>query len=691
MALTCSRALAGLLAVLPGLHVPAAPLEDWLPGRRAPFPLGEVQTLEGWITHVDPARARLALQDDSAGLLLRCASPEFLGALTTGVWVRVEGLLRPAGDPPELSAPRLLATPRPTPPPVPLRAIPLGLGELLAGRAVGRWVEVEGEVRRIHAVTEAGASGWAITLARPEGRIAVHVPETRDTPPPWQVGDRLRVRAVHAASRRSDGRLLEPRLLAQGRQDLQVLRAGEPDLFALPLTRLDEAQWITEDHPPGAALRVRGTVTLSAPDHGVWIEGEGSALLLTPVSGEALPAVGQAIEAVGFLGRAGVNTRLEDARWRPLDPAPAPVAALRVEAGPRVAADWADRLISVPGVVEAGHAEAAGLRWRLRWGDQAWTALWPGSRAVDRPPGVEAGAQVRLTGVCRAENDGGWTLLLRGEEDVRVEMPAPFWTSSRLGRFALGTAAASLAALIWAVTLRGQVARRSRALALAERERRDREVEFAAVLAERKRLAADLHDSLAQGLTGVSLQLQAAEMARQARQPEQVDHLGLAARLLDQARTELRRSVWDLRSETLDLHDLPGALRGLAAREGLGEALTVEVDVEGEARPLPDLVANHLLRLAQEALHNAVRHGGARRVKIRLGFQPARLRLGVEDDGRGFDPGAAPGPAEGHFGLATLRERATRLGGILDLRSAPGRGTRVEVDVPLPPGVSPTA
>jgi len=158
----------------------------------------------------------------------------------------------------------------------------------------------------------------------------------------------------------------------------------------------------------------------------------------------------------------------------------------------------------------------------------------------------------------------------------------------------------------------------------------------------------------------------------------------LARRMLRHTRLEARRSVWDLRSKVLHDHGLPAALHAISESVGSAEAPAIEVRVAGEARTLPPGADFHLLRIAQEAVTNAIKHGAARSILIGLDYLGDRARLVVRDDGRGFDPATArhePGP---HFGLLGMRERAAKIGATMELASSPGRGCMVTVDLPIP-------
>jgi two-component system NarL family sensor kinase len=202
---------------------------------------------------------------------------------------------------------------------------------------------------------------------------------------------------------------------------------------------------------------------------------------------------------------------------------------------------------------------------------------------------------------------------------------------------------------------------------------------------ERARIAREIHDTLAQALTAIALQLEGAVRTLE-RDPERARQR--VARALEVARHGLedaRRSVLNLRAAPTAGRPLPEALAAL------GRALTADTGVRvhvhvapapGRAgsRPLPPAVEAEMFRIAQEALTNVRRHAHATEVGVTLRTMPRRVRLSVRDDGRGFSPEAV---AEGRLGLVGMRERAQVLGGRLRVRSAPGRGTTVTVSAPL--------
>ncbi|MFL6237419.1 MAG: histidine kinase [Thermoanaerobaculia bacterium] len=215
-----------------------------------------------------------------------------------------------------------------------------------------------------------------------------------------------------------------------------------------------------------------------------------------------------------------------------------------------------------------------------------------------------------------------------------------------------------------------------------ERARLDARRLESAQTEERNRLAREIHDTLAQDLSAVIFQLEAAEaLLAQAAEPERVQRsvtaaLGLARKGLDKA----RRSVLDLRAAPLEGRTLPGALAALAAEADSGNAPAVLFEMGPGLPPLPPAVEVGLYRIAQEALQNALHHADATRAVLRLEAPPGRVRLTVQDDGRGFVPGENAGS---RFGLIGMRERARLLGGGFLIESSPGAGTRITADIPL--------
>jgi signal transduction histidine kinase/ligand-binding sensor domain-containing protein len=207
---------------------------------------------------------------------------------------------------------------------------------------------------------------------------------------------------------------------------------------------------------------------------------------------------------------------------------------------------------------------------------------------------------------------------------------------------------------------------------------------FALVLEERARLAREIHDTLAQGFVGISSQLDAVAMSMPEESTPARKYLDIARRMARHSLTEARRSVMDLRASVLEGQDLASALQSGARMWTAGSGVDVDVAVSGPPARLSEEMEQHLLRIAQEAVANVLKHSGASRIAVKLHTEARKLYLRIVDNGHGFDQQGAFSSVGGHFGLIGMRERAERLGGELHLASHPGEGTEVEVTVPLP-------
>ncbi|MFZ4767063.1 MAG: sensor histidine kinase, partial [Roseimicrobium sp.] len=188
---------------------------------------------------------------------------------------------------------------------------------------------------------------------------------------------------------------------------------------------------------------------------------------------------------------------------------------------------------------------------------------------------------------------------------------------------------------------------------------------------ERRRVANQLHDTLQQTMVAASLHLHAASRLITNRPNAAAEAVGMAQELVDRGRNEVRDAVWDLRVDDKAVVDTGALLQRLC--QETSSAGQAEVTFAQEAPcPLPAHLATQVVRIAREALTNALKHAAAKNIKVQL----ISGQLLIEDDGCGFHPESAPGPETGHFGLSSMRERIAHIGGALELHSSP-RGTRI--------------
>jgi signal transduction histidine kinase len=218
------------------------------------------------------------------------------------------------------------------------------------------------------------------------------------------------------------------------------------------------------------------------------------------------------------------------------------------------------------------------------------------------------------------------------------------------------------------------------AMLACQLRRLSRQSRRAAVVAERNRMARDIHDTLAQGFTGVIVQLEAVEEAMsQGLVAKAGEYVARAGELARDSLQEARRSVRALRPQTLEENDICEALQSLIRKMTAGTSVQAEFIVRGQPPELPLEWEENLLRIGQEVLTNVLRHAQASKFKAELFFDKGEIRLNLRDNGIGFDP---IGRHDG-FGLQGMRERVEGMGGHLSIESAKGQGAAISIVLPF--------
>lgn len=290
-----------------------------------------------------------------------------------------------------------------------------------------------------------------------------------------------------------------------------------------------------------------------------------------------------------------------------------------------------------------------------------------------------AGCIVELSGICLMETESwrsdapfprvtGVTLILRTVADLKILSRPPWWTPLRLS-IVIGALLVVISGIfIWNRMLNRLVEQRSRALLKEQtaHDVADLKVE------ERTRLAVELHDTLAQNLTGIALQIDAAQMAAEEDPNSAMPYLEMASRKMQSCRDNLRNCLWDLRSRAFEEKELADAIRKTIAPH-IGET-DVQIEMHIPCRKLSDNTIHAVLCIIRELTINAVRHGKAAHIAVCGTLDSSGLSFTVADDGIGFDPSRRPGLSEGHFGLQGVTERVLRLGGAFEITSTPGHG-----------------
>ena len=312
------------------------------------------------------------------------------------------------------------------------------------------------------------------------------------------------------------------------------------------------------------------------------------------------------------------------------------------------------------------------------------------ARRIDRKDicliDIVPGCRIEVTGVCLLLSESwgnrmrfprldGFAVIPRRADDIRVLARPPWWTPGRL-LIVIGSLLAALVVIvIWNRLLQKMVARSQRKVLRTEIAKAEADLRTD----ERTRLAAELHDFIAQILTGVGFQIDAAAKVLPKDRDACAGFLDVAKRTLLSCREELRRCLWDLRGNSLGEKDFADALRKTLQPQSEGADVTVDVTVPRQR--LSDATAHAILCIVRELTVNAIRHGHARRVIVTGREEDGALRFAVRDDGCGFDPERRVGPAQGHFGLQGIHERIERLHGKLEIKSAVGAGTTVTVEI----------
>jgi signal transduction histidine kinase/uncharacterized protein YdeI (BOF family) len=575
------------------------------------------------------------------------------------------------------------------------------IAELNAGGFDAAWVELEGIVRacvpapgdlaaaagsgRPAAVTRpvadpSGLENWTLSIAQGDDRMDVQI---RDRAAPAELVDaKVRLRGVVFNVHNANRQFVRANIQVAHQGMITVVTPPPADPFALPLQRIDEILRFTPTGFSGHRIRVRGVVTAHHQGWTLWLREGDRGLRVTSSQAAALQP-GDVVEVVGFADHGGYAPSLADAIFRRVASGAPPVPLAL--SSPDEISRQDSNLVQIDAKLDEVRRTAEGVLLALNWNGTTVDALLPSGGGEPAPSPWEPGSWVRATGICiPSQSDflppsGLWVanqmqLRLRGPHDLTVVRGAPWLTTRRALLIAIAVALVILLALVTvSILARRQIAQREEARKLAE-------VEFSAMLTERNRLAREIHDTIAQDLNAVSMQMELAKnSARTGTVEDVLPHLGTAHGIVRGCLAAARESIWDMRSHILEKTDLPGALRAVVEQMSTGLGCTIRVETHGKARRLAPFIENNLLRIGQEAVSNALKHAHAREIAVEVKYEPSLVRLVVCDDGQGFEPAAEV--RAGHFGLRGMRERVEQMNGELSIRRAANGGTRVEVAV----------
>lgn len=579
---------------------------------------------------------------------------------------------------------------------------------LFAGGDAGRRVRATGVVQAVLNNPE----GWSLIFESASRRFRVIMAqELLPKRPDHLIDSVVEVVGVCYSYRNSRGEFLAPALFVGRPEDLRVTKAPELGPFDLPMTSLGRIARFRLQPLGGHRLRTTGVVSFVAPGTLYLQEGIGGVLVeLAPdPGGEEAFHAGDRVEVAGF---PDVRNGIGQISWAVArkvagGPAPQPEQVqpseiMRVNAASTAASEVARPgsydgcLIRCRGRVEAVNRSAAGTVLTLIDQGAAFTATLLDPAGLDAKP-VTPGSEVEVTGIVKAVRKGrGEGEILRGSfwlsqieillpsaADIRVVRLPPWWTPGRLAAVAVAAGSIALAAIVWVTTLRREVFRQT-ARALSEETARFKDsLDYEITIRERNRLAANLHDTILQTVTGIGYQLQVCQAEGKSFGGPISGRLEVARRMASHAVDQLRGTVWALHTPHGSIDSLRVALEDRVAGVREGFDTPIRWTFTGREVPLPDTVAASLVLVGQEAVGNALRHAAAGEIEVAVTFNDDSVAVAVRDDGGGFEMSDRPGPQQGHFGIEGMIDRMQAVGGSCTVRSAPGRGTTVTAVAPI--------
>jgi len=593
----------------------------------------------------------------------------------------------------------------------------------MAGNEDSQFIEMTGIVRA--AFTNWDRLGVQLETAGYRYRAFSPIPPGLD--PNSLIGARVRIKGTAAVSFNPELRhFLTIVVYAPMVSDFVVEEPAAGDPFDDPLTPLNGIAQYQNKPSVSGRIHVKGIVTYQRPGEDIFLQHTNIGLQVKSIQPITL-APGDVVEAVGFPGIQNFLPVLEDAVVKKIDglhsnaPPTLVTNVARLQNGLNNAsfitmeAKLLDRLTRSVKSWGPG-ANDPRIVLVLQTSNLVFTAEKEGAAEDSFLTSIPIGSILKINGVCQLQTDEfgktkSMQLLLRSSRDVRVLKQPSWMTAQRLLAILTVSLVVILIASTWIVmisrrnsilkqlihereldrkelqkahdTLEWRVKERTRQLKVQITARKEADLQSKAVLSERTRLAKELHDTIEQTMTGVTLQLNAVAKLLSQNPDTAGHHLGLARNMVRTTRVDLRRSIWDLRTRELEQFDLPAALLVSGNQIADGASMRIEIENEGEIRPLPEIIEENILRIGQEAITNAVKHSGASQLQLRLAFRGEYVSLTVQDNGNGFTPETCAGPNEGHFGLLGMSERVKRLSGKISILSAPGKGTTIRVEIPV--------
>ncbi len=495
------------------------------------------------------------------------------------------------------------------------------------------------------------------------------------------------VTGVYGALFDQQGQLVGLELFIPSIDSIRTIGSGPGRLFDQEPSSLKSLLRFRDESPE--RVLIQGVVLLQIPEGGIYLRTEQSGLWVETDS-ESQFAPGDLVKVVGHATPGELQPYLSDAiiqlQSKGVAPSPRfmePSQAMSLAANADLVTLTA-RLLS--------WVDLPDNRVMLMQGDDViFTARCPSSTMVTLRKPLAENSWLELTGVCVVNADGTWqpadlespnrlmrtpasfSLLMRDSNDIVLLHAPSWWTAQRLFILATSVLLVAVCGFVWAGLLRHRLSVQTAMMAKSiDRESTQR---------ERERIARDLHDSIQQNLTGILHQLDSTSNRLSGVSDHAAKSLNLTKRMLHRSLEDVRCAIWDLRSESSHSMSLNSAIQEILLDYQESEKVCIRFFPSLRSDCVPGIIQHHLTSIIKEAIHNSIQHARASQIEVRLNIDGEHLSATVTDDGIGFETESVS-PANGHFGLIGMKERAAKIHGEIQVTSGINHGTTVSVVVP---------
>lgn len=595
--------------------------------------------------------------------------------LRTGMVVELKGFTYAARYAPSIHAEAITALRTMEMPNPPNRR----LADLDTGLYDNQLVEIKGVIRR-HRQSKSKFPTAEYEVITPDGEFLAFIWNISRTDWHELVDAEVLFRGCATSLYNHRAEFRGARIIVSRPEDFIILRAPPKDPFAIAETPLDQLMSYSPLQKNLHRHKVQGVVTLVHPGSLIYIQNNSRALCIHTADTNALHLVcGDLVECVGIPTTARDFVELDDARVRkiehrqPLEPKEITLNNLISNMSfPRFninKTDYEGMLISLTAtILEIEEPNNSHQRIFFKADNRTTFAYSekPLSGALLKK--LKHKPVVQLTGICSLTMERGLPLqtqpapmdiklLLRDEGDIAIIPETKWLTPERIHELQI---AGGILLVCFAITIS--------ALLIKIMRYRRQKVSMQMVLEERKRIAADIHDTLEQSIAGVVMQLKAASQTLPPEAETASGFIQLASQMIATAKVDLRNSIWNLRSLSMKHQSLHERVQSIVKTI---PSIRFTVDLT-PLNSLSEINKVHLFSIIQESLANTIKHSHAKEVKITA--TPTSLQ--IQDDGRGFDPSEIP---YGRFGLAGMKERCLKIGATLTIHPTPGQGTTITV------------